>query len=247
MNATKKHQEIKENLLPKVEKLLHIATQNYIPTKPAEQPMSLKQYLKDKQAKTPLQIRYATGDYINFFGNRETGVVEEQGIVFETENGKFTIPDATLLPFMQYAVKTGFGNGKQKRVATSIGPQHWNYQSKNMQGGVVEARAIWQTNETELKNYPQRLDKVKQAKQKLKKQYKNAHPSDPIRRCWKYITNPNTIEGVNIPWKEKPTARFTPYSEICKPTSSNYPAINRETSATKRVPTHTIATFSIAI
>lgn len=109
--------------------------------------------------------------------------------------------------FLARKVKNGFGNGESKQP-TKDKASELNCRSKKMQGDIADLRAdfhgeVYWSDESK-----------KQAKKAVLSAYKKAESNDLIRLCWKYITNPKKIEGVNIPYSEEPKAIFTPYE--CK-------------------------------
>lgn len=55
------------------------------------------------------------------------------------------------------------------------------------------------------------LEANESAKKAVILDYKKAQPNDLIRLCWEWITNPNNIEGVSIPYSVEPKVIFTPY------------------------------------
>lgn len=94
------------------------------------------------------------------------------------------------------------------KVATSKAGKPNNNNSNAFQLQISKYRRIHQ-----LSYYGEPETGLK-AKNDLIGQYKKSGQSDLIRLCWKYITNPAQIEGINCPYSEEPRAIFTPYREV---------------------------------
>jgi len=180
-----------------VKNLIDSTVQKIESERPGE---TLAAFIDRKQAKTDLQVRNATHDFIYF----NTEELENNHFEYGLFQFELSVCQAVdLLP----RIKSNFVECPKNKVVEKRNAFD-KTRSIDNQNEVEKYRRIyqltyWGSEETSIK-----------AKNDLIKQYKKAGASDLIRLCWKYITNPATIEGVNVPYIEEPKVVFTPYSEM---------------------------------
>lgn len=161
---------------------------------------SLSEHIQKKQAKTPEKREDAIQEYLQYSDASEL-LSEKITLKYDLFECNFMLGESI---WLGRKIKNGFGNGKTEQP-TKNKPSILNIRSKKMQSEIADLRA----------DYHGRAHWSPEANESAKKAvllaYKKAQPNDLIRLCWKWITNPNNIEGVSIPYSVEPKVIFTPY------------------------------------
>jgi len=106
----------------------------------------------------------------------------------------------TLSRKISNAIGSGLSVQPTKNKASEL-----DQNGKKLQGYIAELREDYNG-----EKYWSYKDKER-AKKDVIEAYNDAKPNDLIRLCWKYIIQPQKIEGVNVPYSVEPKAVFTPY------------------------------------
>jgi hypothetical protein len=187
------------------------------------------EYYNIKQPKTSDQMENTLYEFLLY--NDKKGNMDN---IWELQydNFKMSMPLSQVV-FMIRRIKNGFGNGKSEQP-TKNKQSELNVRSKKLQQQIEDWRKIYNRKLIDaemVKDIPyyttkiitEYNDNVIWEKQKVMNVWDNSAKNDIIRLCWKYITNPNEIEGINTPYMEEPKATFTPYCEcIDLPKFVNY-------------------------
>lgn len=111
-----------------------------------------------------------------------------------------------LSPIMAPSIRAGVIHFPEGKNPTSNGSgTRRNMRAKQMQKKIDDFRERYQGREYV------KPEENEAAKTAVIREYKKAGENDLIRLCWKYITNPAEVEGVNVAWKEEPKVIFEPY------------------------------------
>jgi len=166
-----------------------------IETEPGD---TLAAFIEMKQAKTDLQVRNATYDFI-YYNTEER---ENSSLFYGDFQFELSVCQAVdLLP----KIKANFVECPKNKVVEkrnafdktrSINDQKYIERLRNEFNGV----GISEEHKEAYKN-------------RVLKAYSKANNNYLIKLCWKYITNPQKIEGVNIPYEVEPEVIFTPYRD----------------------------------
>jgi hypothetical protein len=120
------------------------------------------------------------------------------------EQLSFSFP-GTMAHSIAKMVKSKFPNGKIPKNRDKTKRQH-DFNCKGFQGYVMELREFYNGRE-----YVSDDDNMAAKKDVIKK-YENSKPCDLIRLCWKFITDPDELEGVHFPWVN-PVVKYTAYKQ----------------------------------
>lgn len=135
-------------------------------------------------------------------------------ISIDTFAGFFKIPINSTNQ-IHYAIKNGWGNGKSK--PTTISKRILDFNGIELQKKIMIYRNAYLygscSYEESTSSYFGYKRTAKMSREEVVTKYKNSKPGDLIRSCWKFITNPETLEGVHTPWVD-PQVTFTPWREV---------------------------------
>ena len=160
----------------------------------------LSEHLDKKQAKTPDKREDAIHEYLQYSDASEL-LAEKITLKYDLFECNFMLGESI---WLGRRIKNGFGNGKSEQP-TKNKASVLNVRSKKLQAEISDLRADYHG-----EKYWSDESKAS-AKKAVLLAYKKAQPNDLIRLCWKWITNPENIEGVNIPYSVEQKVIFTPY------------------------------------
>jgi hypothetical protein len=171
---------------------------------------SFYEYKKRKQPKTAAQLEDVTYDFIYY--NNEKKVLND---IFTLKYDQYQIifPVSESI-FLSRKVKNGFGNGKSEQP-TKNKRSELDANGKMFQAYIADLRHDYHFSDYLATEQNERRKKA------VVVAYKKAQPNDLIRLCWKYIIQPEIIEGINIPYSEEPKVIFTPNMTLEKTDSKN--------------------------
>jgi len=137
-----------------------------------------------------------------------------ENIELEYCRGKYTFP-IQQAPILQKEIKSKWGNGKfsVKNKTT----HQLNDRSKDLQKQIMNYREAYQNGSYTYNEYQGSYFGYYETKTIFKEQviqmYERSEPGDIIRLCWKFITSPETLEGVHTTWVD-PQVKFEPYGSF---------------------------------
>ena len=170
---------------------------------------TLESFIEVQEPLTPKKRLEITEKYLRLHE------LSDENISFEYGAAKYEL-SPVLSVYLRGIVSAKFPNGsKPEQKEKSKKEQDKN--GLDFQQKIKIYRDAYQNGETEYKIWGYFSESWKTMyKEEVIEKYEKAAENDLIRLCWKYITNPAEVEGVNVAWKEEPKAIFEPYKETVK-------------------------------
>lgn len=187
------HNNCKKQLLSDIDNLIKLVTDTNM-----HDGSTFEDYLKFENSKTPAQILKSAEEY----SSRVDHLIkpgEPKKFEYDTFNCVFNICSSF---FLKRFIKIRWGDGGQKQKPNKITPLSRCLYDIH-QRTVLKYREEFHGTGIKCKN------QKKYIKDKLLKIYKKSAKNDLINLCWKFISNPDFIEGIHIPYTEEPKAIFT--------------------------------------